>query len=222
MAESNGLSALNVQTNCNSEYYSSVNCLNSIDLGSQLREAHLEISSLQYINKLLYKELNNGASMNTMGKWTRSTTTSQISTPNCDHHSFGKPETLQPSQLVSTTNRFSILAKLPENGATPSESKETIDGLSHYHSYKRKQQQKRKYIRNKANNHHVRTSTQQPNDYQIPWHEPKDQVNIEKEANLTSRKHRSNSQMNTNTNISVSAKVNHKDHNTTHPNHSEW
>jgi hypothetical protein len=28
--------------------------------------------------------------------------------------------------------------------------------------------------------------------------------------------------MNTNTNISVSAKVNHKDHNTTHPNHSEW
>jgi hypothetical protein len=158
-------------------------------------------------------ELNNGASLNTMDKWTRSTTRSQISTPNCDHNSFGKPETLQPSQLVPTTNRFSILAKLPdptaEIGGTPSESKGTIDGLNHYHSYKRKQQQERKNIRNKANNHHVRTSTQQPNEYQIPWCEPKDQVNTEKEPNLTSRKHHSNPRVNTSTNVSVSAKVNH-------------
>jgi hypothetical protein len=41
------------------------------------------------------------------------------------------------------------------------------------------------------------------------------QVNIQKEPNLTSREHRSNPQVNANINIILSAKVNHKDHNTT-------
>jgi hypothetical protein len=41
------------------ELYKSGKCLHCVDLESQLREALLEISSLQFINKLLYKELRN-------------------------------------------------------------------------------------------------------------------------------------------------------------------
>jgi len=67
------------QINYNCEYYSGANYLNCIDLESQLREALLEINSLQFINKLLYKELNNGTSMNTLDEWTRRTARSQVS-----------------------------------------------------------------------------------------------------------------------------------------------
>ena len=50
MGEQNGLCIMNSeQLNYNSEYYSSVKCLSCSDLESQLKEALLEISSLQYI-----------------------------------------------------------------------------------------------------------------------------------------------------------------------------
>ena len=51
MGEHNGLCIMKYeQLNYNSEYYSSVNCLSCSDIESQLKEALLEISSLQYIN----------------------------------------------------------------------------------------------------------------------------------------------------------------------------
>jgi hypothetical protein len=110
--------------------------------------------------------------MNTMGEWTRMTARSQMSTPNYNHNYFGKLEALQPSQPVPATNRFLILARLPDpmvkNKATSFESKRTIDVLNHYHSYKRKQHQKKKSMRDNTNNHHGSTSLQQPTDCQIP------------------------------------------------------
>jgi hypothetical protein len=182
-----------VQISSNSEYYSTVNFLSCIDLEHQLKEAHVEISSLQYINKLLYEELNNGASMNTAREWTRTASRSRIPTPNCNHNYIDAPVALQPSQPIYTTNNFSILEKLhdpaAENEATPPESKGTVDGLNHYHTCKRKPHQNKKSVSNRANNGHGRTSSQQRTDCQIPRREPMDQDNLEKEPNLTSRKH---------------------------------
>jgi len=71
---------------------------------SQLRKALLEISSLQFLNKLLYKELNNGTSMNTLDEWTRLTARSQVSTFKCIHNNSRRSEALQSSQPVSVTN----------------------------------------------------------------------------------------------------------------------
>jgi hypothetical protein len=48
------------------EYYNGSNCPNCNELESELREAFLEISSLQFINSLLYKELNNNIVRNTL------------------------------------------------------------------------------------------------------------------------------------------------------------
>jgi hypothetical protein len=139
----NGLCASNsVQLNRNSEYYSSFNCISCINLKNQLREAHLEISSLQYINQLLYKELNNGVLVNTVGEWTR-----RLLDRKCSHRNI-TTTTLDNLKPYGQHNqyqllRFLILARLPdpvaENNATSSESKGTINGLNHYHSYKRKE-----------------------------------------------------------------------------------
>ena len=80
------------QINYNCEYYSGANCLNCIDLETKLREVLLEISSLQFINKLLYKELNNGTSMNTLDEWTKPTARSQVSTFKCNHDNSRRSE----------------------------------------------------------------------------------------------------------------------------------
>ena len=171
MAEHNGLCAsTHVQINGKSEYYSSANCLNCVDLENLLKEARLEISSLQYINKLLYKELNKGASTNTKSEWTRTTSRPHISRPN--HSCIVNPGALQPPQPIYTTNRFSILEKLydpaAESEATLTKNKGTIDRLNHYHTYKRKLHQNKKSVSNNANNDHGRNSLQQPTNCQIP------------------------------------------------------
>jgi len=64
MAEHNSCCASKrVQKNSDSDYYSRVNCPSCSELEYPLKEANIELSSLQYINKLLYKELNYGARM---------------------------------------------------------------------------------------------------------------------------------------------------------------
>jgi hypothetical protein len=69
------------------------------------------------------------------------TARSQVSTFKCNHSNSRKSEALQSSQPVPITNRFSVLAKLPDpttrNEANSSEGRRTIDGLNY--SYKRKQ-----------------------------------------------------------------------------------
>lgn len=66
MAESDGLCTLSSeQISYNCECYNGDQCLSCIDLESQLKEAFVEINYSQFINKLLYKKLNNGTSMNT-------------------------------------------------------------------------------------------------------------------------------------------------------------
>ena len=115
MAERNGRHTFGFeQINYNCAYYSGGNCLSCIDLESQLREAFLKISSLQFINELLYKELNNGTSMNTLDEWTRPTARSEVSTFKCNHDNSTRSEALQSSHPVSVTNRVSVLAKLPD------------------------------------------------------------------------------------------------------------
>ena len=120
--------------NYNSEYYSTVKCLSCSDLESQLKEALLELSSLQYMNKLLYKELNNNASMNTLDERTKMATRSQISTLKCNRNITRRSGALQPPQRVPIINKFSVLANFSDsttkNDATASEGKRTIDGLS--------------------------------------------------------------------------------------------
>lgn len=217
MAEHNGLCAsTHMQINRKSEYYSSANCLNCVDLENLLKEAHLEISSLQYINKLLYKELNKGASTNTESEWTRTTSRPHISTPN--HNCTVNPGALQPPQPIYTTNRFSILEKLynpaAESEATLTRNTGTIDRLNHCHTYKRKLHQNKKSVSYNANNDHGRNSLQQPTHCQIPRRDPLDQHSLEKEPNLTSRKHRPNPLVSAN-NTNANDKVNHTDHSTT-------
>jgi len=120
------------QINYNSEYHRGANCLSCSDLESQLKEALLEISSLQYINKLLYKELNNGASINTLDEWTKTTTRSQIFTLKCNRNITRRSAALQPQQ---PTNKFSVLAKLPDSttrdDTTSSEGKQAMNGLTY-------------------------------------------------------------------------------------------
>jgi hypothetical protein len=218
MAERNVVCTLSSeQINYNYEHYSGANCLSCIDLESRLREALLEISSRQYINKLPYKELNNGASMNALGEWKRTTSRSQVSSFKCNHNTSRRSEALQSSQPVPITNRFSVLTKLPDptisNEATSLEGRRAIDG--HNYNYKRKQNQERQSVQNNIKNHRGRTSLKHPTDCHIPQHEPMDQDNSESEPNLTSRKNHNNPRMSASTSISVSDTVNHEDHNTT-------
>jgi hypothetical protein len=70
-------------------------------------------------------------------------------------------------------------------------------------------------MRDNTNNHHGSTSLQQPTDCQIPWREPMDQDNFEKEPNLTSKKHCPNTWVSVNTNTNASDRINHTGHNTT-------
>jgi len=90
-----------------------------------------------YINTLLYKELNNGASMTTLDEWTKTPARSQICTLKCYCIISRRSEAPQPPQPVSITNKFSILAKLPDsatrNEAMSSEGKRTMDG--HAYNY---------------------------------------------------------------------------------------
>jgi hypothetical protein len=124
-------------------------------------------------------------------------------------------EALQSSQPVSVTNRFSLLTKLPDPTtryeATSSESRKTID----IYNYKRKQNQKRQSVRNNVNNHHRRNSVQHWTDYQIPRSEPMKQDNSERKPNLTFETYHNNPRMSANTDISVSGRVKHDDHDTT-------
>jgi len=79
MVKCDGLYSLSSeQISYNCEYYNSDKCLSCIVLESQFREALLKISFLQFINKLLYTELNNRATMNTFDEWTRPTARSQV------------------------------------------------------------------------------------------------------------------------------------------------
>ena len=116
----------------------------------------LEISSLQYVNKLLYKELNNGASMNTLDGWTKTATRSQISTLTCNHNITRRSAALQPPQTMPITNKFSVLTNFSDsttrNDATASEGKRTMDGLTN--NYKRTRNQKKQNMRNNVNSHH--------------------------------------------------------------------
>ena len=120
---------------------------------------------MQFINELLYKELNSGTSMNTLDEWTRPTARSQVSTFKCNHDNSRRSEALHSSQPVSVTNRFSVLAKLPDpttrNEETPPEGR-PVDGSSY--NYKRKQNQKRQSMRNNVNNYHGRTPVEHPTD----------------------------------------------------------
>jgi len=65
---------------------------------------------------------------------------------------------------------------------------------------------------------------QHPTDFQIPQPEPMYQDNSDKKPNLTFEKDHNNPQMSANTNISVSDRVKHDDHDTTQhiPIISEW
>jgi len=57
--------------NSNSDYYSRVNCPSCSELEYLLKDANIEISSLQYIYKLLYKELHHGATTSIEREWSR-------------------------------------------------------------------------------------------------------------------------------------------------------
>jgi len=134
------------QINRNSDYYSSVKCLSCIELEHLLKEANKEISSLQYINEWLYKELNNGATTNIECEWARTAPRAQISTSNWNQNSYiGKPRTQPTPQPVRTTNRYSILAELhdpaAEHEANPRGGKGTRNGPTPYHTNKEKQLQ---------------------------------------------------------------------------------
>jgi len=111
MVERDGLRCLSSeQISHNCEYYISDKCLSSIVQESQFREALLEISSLQFIKKLLYKELNNRTTRNTFDEWTKPTAMSQVvSTFKCNQNNSKISEALQSSQPLSVTNRFSVL-----------------------------------------------------------------------------------------------------------------
>ena len=146
MGKQNGLYIMkSEQLNYNSKYFSSVKCLSCSDLESQFKEALLEISSQQYINKLLYKELNNGASMNTLDEWKKTAARSQILTLKCNHYIKRSSAALQPQQTVPITNKFSVLKNLSDSttrhDATASEGKRTMDGLTY--NYKRMRIQKK-------------------------------------------------------------------------------
>ena len=103
------------QIDRNCEYYNNVKYPSYSELEHMLEEANLEISSLQYINKLLYKEINNGASMSIENEWARETSGTQITTSNWKQNSYlGNPRTQLAPQPIHTTNRYSILAELHE------------------------------------------------------------------------------------------------------------
>jgi len=142
--------------------------------------------------------------MNTLDEWTKTTSRSQISTLKCNRN-ITRSAALQPLQPVPITNKFSIVAKLPDstptNDATSSEGKRTVDALTY--NYKRVQNQKRQNVRNNINNHHGRTTMQHSTDQQIPRHKPKDLNNNEREPNLSSRNNPTNPRMSANSNTSV-------------------
>ena len=70
-------------------------------------------------------------------------------------------------------------------------------------------------MRNNANNYHGRTPVQHPTVCQIPRREPKNQGNGERKPNLTFEKNHNNPRMSDSTNLSVSDRVKHDDHDTT-------
>jgi len=155
--------------------------------------------------------------MNTLDEWTKTTTRSQISTLKCNHNITRRSAALQPPQPVPITNKFSVLAKLLDSttrdDATASEGKRTTDGLTY--NYKRMRNQKRQNVRNNINDHHGMITMQHPTVRTIPWREPKDLNNSEREPNVTSRNNPTNPRMSANSNTSVSDKVIREEHKTT-------
>jgi hypothetical protein len=216
-----------VQKNSNSDYYSRVNCPTCSEFEYLLKEANVQLSSLQYINKLLYKELNHGETTSIESEWSRTAPWAQLSTSNWNQNNYpGNSTTQLTPQPIRTTNTFSILAEqhdaAVEHEANPRDSKGTRNRLTPYHTYKGKQPQNKISARNNTNNHRGRTSSQHPNDCQTPRNEQRNQVNCDKEYNLISKNHRLNPLVSSNTNTTVSVMVSPTDKNTTHPNLSEW
>jgi hypothetical protein len=83
MAEHNGLCASDHHhINRYSDCYNCVYCPSCIELESRLKEANLQISSLQYSNKLLYKELNNEATTNLGSEWIMTAVRTHLSPSN--------------------------------------------------------------------------------------------------------------------------------------------
>jgi hypothetical protein len=117
----------------------------------------LEISSLQFINILLYKELNNNNNIvrNTLNEETGPTQKYQISTVRDNRGNARRYENHQSTLPVATANRFSALTNLldttPRNETPPFEETSII-GRSHQ-NYKRKQYQKQQYGRYNGNSH---------------------------------------------------------------------
>jgi len=174
--------------NSNSDYYSRVNCPSCSELEYLLKDANIEISSLQYINKLLYKELNHGATTSIEREWSRKAPRAQLSTSNWNQNNYpGNSITHPTPQPIRTTNRYLILAEqhdpAVEHVVNPRDSKGTRNGLTPYHTYKGKQPQNKISARNNTNNHRGRTSSQHPNDCQTHRNEQTNQVNCDKEHN---------------------------------------
>ena len=98
--------------NSSSDYYSRVYWPSCSELEYLLKEANKELSSLQYINKLLYKELNHGATTSIEREWSRTAPRAQLSTSNWNQNNYpGNSRTQLTPQPICTTNRYSILAE---------------------------------------------------------------------------------------------------------------
>ena len=165
MAELNGLCASELGIkNRFSDYYNSVNCPGCSELKLLLKEAYLEISSLQYINKLLYKELHNETSTNTGSEWTRMGSRSHIPSSNGFNKAQGNPGTPQTLEPVHTTNRYSLLAypQDPAVNSIPFDSVDTRGRNNHYHTYYGKQHRNTKNVSNYFNKQYGRTPRHQP------------------------------------------------------------
>jgi hypothetical protein len=152
----------------NYELYKSGKCLHCVNLESQLREALLEIGSLQFINKLLYKELrnettrnepvtNNAAEDGVCEDLTGTIAWSQVaSTYKRNSKNLRCTDILQPRKSLPTTNRFSTLTELPEP-LTSSEANFVTGKRTIYTSdNKCKRKEEQRSTRHIPNNHYVR------------------------------------------------------------------
>jgi hypothetical protein len=131
-------------------------CLNCVKLESQLKEAFLELSSSQFIVKLLYKELNEATAKHTTvrsaitenGVCEESvvpTTWSKVASKySCGKNESANSEMLQTWQPVPVTYTYSVLSNLPEctigeNEAVPSRSEKLTQLSTNYYKKNREQ-----------------------------------------------------------------------------------
>ena len=157
---------------CHNQAYHRVHkCFNCVKLESQLKEAFLELSSSQFIIKLLYKELNEATAKHTSvrsaitenGVCEESvvaTTWSKVASKySCGKNESVNSEMLQTWQPVPVTNRYSVLSNLPESTiedeAVPSRSEKLTQLSTNY--YKKNREQRR--TKNSLIKHH---SAQRP------------------------------------------------------------